>query len=230
MKSATTLFLGLVATMVVTVLAANNPAVGAPKEAIELFDGKSLEGWDYHLVDPDVKMEDVWSVRDGILVCKGQPFGYLCTKDEFTNFKLTLQWRWAPGKEPGNSGVLLRATGKPQAFMPRCVEAQLKSGSAGDIWGFIGFPVKGPEDRFREVKANPVLGDFVGVAAAKNAEKEPGQWNTYEIVLQGDQLTLWINGQKVNVATGCDVVAGKIALQSEGAEIHFRNIRLVPLD
>ncbi|HID22406.1 MAG TPA: hypothetical protein EYP14_08390, partial [Planctomycetaceae bacterium] len=36
-------------------------------EAVDLFNGKSLEGWTYYLVDPNAKMEDVWSVRDGIL-------------------------------------------------------------------------------------------------------------------------------------------------------------------
>jgi hypothetical protein len=202
----------------------------AEEKAIALFDGKSLDGWDYHLVDSTAKMEDVWSVQDGILVCKGEPLGYINTKQKFTNFRLTLQWRWAPGTKPGNSGVLLRATGKPKAFMLRCVEAQLKSGSAGDIWGFLGFPCTGDPARLREVKDHNVLGDFVGVGVMKNVEKEPGQWNTYELVLQGDKLTVSINGEKVNEATGCDVVPGTIALQSEGGEIHFRKVKLVPLD
>jgi hypothetical protein len=201
------------------------------KKMIMLFDGKSLEGWDCHLVDPNVKMEDVWSVKDGVLVCKGEPLGYLHTTRDFKNFKLTLQWRWAPpGKKPGNSGVLLRATGEPVGFMPKCVEAQLMSGSAGDIWAFIGFRTTGPKDRYREIKGHAALGDFMGVAKMKDAEKKPGEWNTYEIVLNGDKLTLSINGELVNEATGCDVVAGKIALQSEGGEIHFRRVSLVPLD
>lgn len=51
---------------------------------------------------------------------------------------LSFEWRWAPGSEPGNSGVLLRIAGEPETFMPKCVEAQLKHGSAGDIWAFYG--------------------------------------------------------------------------------------------
>ena len=200
------------------------------KQEITLFDGTSLEAWDCHLVDANVRLEDVWSIQDGVLVCKGEPLGYLHTKDDFRNFKLTLEWRWAPGKEPGNSGVLLRATGEPVGFMPKCVEAQLKHGSAGDIWGFFGFAAKGPQERVREVKGNEALGDFAGVAAMKNAERAPGEWNTYEIVLRDDKLTLSVNGEQVNEATGCDAVAGKIGLQSEGGEIHFRKIKIVPLD
>ena len=197
---------------------------------IRIFDGKSFEGWDYFLVDPDVKMDDVWSVTDGVLVCKGEPLGYLHTKKDYKNFRLMLQWRWAPGKKPGNSGVLLRVTGKPVNFMPKCVEAQLQNGSAGDIWAFIGFNTTGSEDRYREVKGHAQLGDFVGVAAMKKAEKEPGQWNTYRIVMRDDKLRVSVNGELVNQSKGCDVVAGKIGLQSEGGEIHFRNIRIVPLD
>lgn len=199
-------------------------------KAVQLFDGKTLEGWDYFLVDSDVKMEDVWSVQDGTLVCKGEPLGYVHTKKDYKDFRLTLQWRWAPGKKPGNSGVLLRATGEPVNFMPKCVEAQLMHGSAGDIWAFIGFNTTGAKDRLREVKDHAQLGDFVGVGKMKDAEKEAGKWNTYQIVLRGDKLTLRVNGELVNESTGCDEVAGKIALQSEGGEIHFRRIKIVPLD
>jgi hypothetical protein len=199
-------------------------------KAITLFDGTSLDAWGFHLVDPDVKLEDVWSIQDGVLVCKGEPLGYLHTKQDFKNYRLTLDWRWAPGKDPGNSGVLLRAAGDPIGFMPKCVEAQLKSGSAGDIWAFRGFQLAESNDRWKEVKANPALGDFFGIGVMKNVEKEPGEWNTYQIVFKEDKLVLKINGEVVNRAKGCDVVAGKIGLQSEGAEIHFRNVKITPLD
>ncbi len=66
------------------------------KKVIELFNGKDLAGWEYYLVDENVKMDDVWSVKDGVLVCKGEPMGYLATKQEFKNFKLVVEWRWAP--------------------------------------------------------------------------------------------------------------------------------------
>ena len=77
-----------------------------------LFNGKDLSEWDYFLVDPAAKMSDVWSIQDGILVCKGEPQGYLATKKDYTNFTLVVEWRWAPGTKPGNSGVLMRITGQ----------------------------------------------------------------------------------------------------------------------
>jgi hypothetical protein len=213
----------------VVVLAAAQFAVAADKaeNAIDLFDGKSLAGWEYYLVEPDVKMADVWSVRDGLLICKGEPMGYLATEKEFTNCRLIVEWRWAPGKPAGNSGVLMRITGKPRA-LPRCVEAQLKSGSAGDIYGFHGFPVTGDADRSVSAE-NEMIGKLSGVKKIKGNENEPGEWNKYDITLNGGDLTLIVNGEKVNEATGCDVMAGKIGLQSEGGEIHFRTVRLVPI-
>jgi hypothetical protein len=195
----------------------------------DLFNGECLAGWKCFTIDKDVNVEDVWSVKDGVLVCKGEPLGYLYTKKEFKDFKLIVEWRWAPGQEPGNSGVLLRITGEPVSFLPKCIEAQLKSGSAGDIWAFYGFKCQGPEDRFKKIEGHDALGDFMGVGKIKAAEKEPGEWNKYEITCEGDTLTLVVNGEKVNEATGCDEVAGAIGLQSEGGEIHFRTIKLVPL-
>ncbi|MDP6546528.1 MAG: DUF1080 domain-containing protein [Phycisphaerae bacterium] len=194
---------------------------------VDLFDGKSLAGWEHYLVKPEVKMSDVWSVRDGLLVCKGTPMGYIATKKEYTSFKLIVEWRWPPGKPVGNSGVLMRITGKPRA-LPKCVEAQLKAGSAGDIYGFHGFNVKGSA---RVISAeNKFVGKLSGVSKIKGAEKKPGEWNKYEITFNGGDITVILNGQKINEATGCDVVAGKIGLQSEGGEVHFRTVRLTPFD
>ncbi len=196
--------------------------------AIDLFDGKSLAGWEHFLVDPELKMSDVWSVRDGLLICQGKPMGYLATKKEFTSFQLTIEWRWAPGKPASNSGVLMRITGKPQA-LPKCMEAQLKSGSAGDIYGFQGFSVSGAADRAKSAQTE-MTGKLSGVSKIKGNEKEPGQWNKMDITAKGGQVTVRVNGQKVNEATHCEVVAGKIGLQSEGGEVHFRTVRLIPLD
>ena len=137
-------------------------AIAGEKKAKDLFNGKDLSGWEYFLVEPELKMEDVWSVQDGLLTCKGKPMGYIATKETFENFKLIVEWRW-PGK-PDNSGVLLRITGEPAA-LPKCVEAQLKSGSAGDIWAFKGFQVKEDEkyaDRYKSF-THAQLGPMCGV-------------------------------------------------------------------
>jgi hypothetical protein len=198
-------------------------------DPVALFNGKSLDGWEAYLVEDDVKMADVWSVEDGMIICKGQPFGYIYTTKSYKNYKLVVEWRWAPGKTPSNSGVLLRITGEHQ-FLPKCAEAQLQFGNAGDIWAFTGFEVEGNPARMRDVKNHELLGNFSGVGKIANNEREPGEWNRYEITFDDEVLSLVVNGVQVNVASGLDVVAGQIGLQSEGGEIHFRTVELTPLD
>ena len=195
----------------------------------DLFNSEDLGGWDYFLIDPNSKMSDVWSVQDGILICQGEPMGYLYTNKDFKNFKLTVEWRWAPETKPGNSGVLMRITGK-STMLPNCVEAQLASGSAGDMYGFQGFKIDGNPSRKSEVHDHDLAGHLRALGKIEGNEKEPGQWNKYEITANGDNITLVVNGKQVNEATSCDVRAGKIGLQSEGGEIHFRTVKLASLD
>jgi hypothetical protein len=187
----------------------------------QLFNGRDLSGWEFFLVEEGARMEDVWSVRDGILIATGEPQGYLYTTEEYESYKLVVEWRW-PG-EPGNSGVLLRVT--PEAAMlPSAVEAQLRSGRAGDMYGFQGFRIGGNPHRLSEISIG------WGLPRIQGNEKEPGEWNLYEITVDGDQITLVINGVVVNEAWNCEVRPGRIALQSEGAEIHFRTVALTPLE
>jgi hypothetical protein len=221
----------LLATSVAGILLATSttPRAFAAEEstkAVAIFNGVDLDGWSHVLVGEGVKKEDVWSVKDGTLVCKGTPLGYLFTNKAYQDFTLEFEWRWAPGGEPGNSGVLLRIAGEPATFMPKCVEAQLKHESAGDAWGFYGAGIDGPAERIKKVTGHKSLGDFKGVGKIKAAEKPAGEWNRYEIRVSGGNLELKVNGELVNQVTGLDLVSGPIGLQSEGAEIHFRNIQI----
>ncbi len=207
---------------------ATSPVAAAeePAKSVLLLNGENLDGWSHVLVGEGMKKEDVWSVKDGTLVCKGTPLGYMFTDKSYQDFTLNFEWRWAPGSQPGNSGVLLRIAGKPATFMPKCVEAQLKHENAGDLWGFFGASIDGPPERIVEIKDHESLGNFRGVKKIKAAEKPPGEWNRYEIKVSGGTIELKVNGELVNQATGLDIVSGPIGLQSEGAEIHFRNIRI----
>jgi hypothetical protein len=193
---------------------------GRFNQEIRLFNGRDLSGWEHFLVEDGAKMEDVWSVEDGILVCKGEPAGYLATRGEYESFRLVVEWRWP--EEPGNSGVLMRIAGEP-AMLPSSVEAQLRSGSAGDMYGFQGFKIGGDPDRLSEVSIGWALRKIEG------NEKEPGEWNRYEITVDGDRIRIVLNGKLVNEATDCEVRAGKIGLQSEGGVIHFRTVTLTPI-
>lgn len=184
--------------------------------------GSTLEDWNCYLADPKAQVQDVWSVEDGVLICKGKPLGYLYTKKDYGNFVLKLQWRWPAGKEPGNGGVLIRMTGGDRIW-PKSLEAQLNTGNAGDFWGLAGYPLAGPAERMRSAD-NKEFGRLTNLKKTRDLEKPAGQWNTYEIISADDAVTLVINGEEVNRATGCVPTTGRICLTSEGNEIHFRNV------
>lgn len=188
----------------------------------------NLDAWECYLADPEAKLPDVWYIEDGVLICKGSPLGYLYTKRDYSDFVLKLQWRWPPGKEPGKGGVLIRMTGEHRIW-PTSLEAQLNAGDAGDFWGLAGYRLSGPAERMR-TSDHPEFGKLTNLKKTKALEKPPGQWNTYEIIADGDTVTLVINGEQVNKASGCDFNPGRICLTSEGSEIHFRNVVVAPIN
>ncbi len=188
-----------------------------------------FSGWRSFHDAPDTKTGEVWTLKaDGVLHCKGKPLGYLYTENDYTNFVLRLEWRWPEGAEPGAGGVLLRTTGAHRIW-PRSLEAQINTGDAGDFWGLYGYKLEGPAERTRALE-HPQFGKLINVAKLEDVERPAGEWNQYEIRVQGETVTLTLNGREVNRATGCDVVAGKIAITAEGDPIEFRNVQLQPLD
>lgn len=184
-----------------------------------------IPGWMSFHDKPGTRTGDVWKLgSDGVLVCKGQPLGYLYTQRDYTDFVLELEWRWPPGAKPGNGGVLGRLTG-PHKVWPKSLEFQLNAGQAGDFWGLDGYEIAGPIAQ-RKIVQHPKFGRLTHIKRTLDMEKPAGQWNHYHIAVQGDAATLAINGKLVNLAVGCHVTPGKIVLTAEGSEIHFRNLRL----
>jgi hypothetical protein len=201
-------------------LRANPREAGRRGATRSLFNGRDLEGWTFFLQDKAAKMEDVWTVADGVLRCKGTPIGYLRTKEDFTSFVLTLEWRFDPALPPGNSGVLLRMSGEDVVW-PYSIEAQLHSGNAGDIWNIGGFPMQVDPTRTEGRRTRKSL---------PCNEVPIGEWNRYVITLDGGELSLEVNGQVQNEGHWCAETPGKICLQSEGAAIEFRKIEITPIE
>jgi type 1 glutamine amidotransferase len=186
--------------------------------AIALFDGRSLDGWTW-IGSADAGAGEVWQAREGVLVCRGTPAGYLRTDADYTNYVLELDWRWNPAAEGNrNSGVLLRVIEEDKIW-PKSLEAQLQDGNAGDFWKIGDFPAA----------TDPARTNGRNAKKLKAAEKPLGEWNHYAIRVDHGTVTLEVNGELVNRATGVLETPGKIALQSEGAEIQFKNVRLTPL-
>ena len=183
--------------------------------------------WKHFSEQPQTRLSEVWQLREGVLSCQGTPKGYLYLDHDFTDFVLRLEWRWPEGAKPGNGGVLFRIEG-PDKIWPRSLEAQINAGQAGDFWGLGGFALAGPPDRMKTAE-HAQFGRLTHLKRAADLEKPPGQWNEYEIIARGPTVTLRINGQEVNRATGCDTRAGRICLTAEGDAIQFRNLRLQPV-
>jgi len=213
-------------------LGSSVPAAELREKPCELLTTQSLSGelagWKAFHEDPQAKTGDVWKLTDGVLSCRGAPKGYIYTEKDHANFVLKLEWRWPPGKEPGNGGVLLRMTGKHQIW-PKSLEAQINVGDAGDFWGLGGYQLSGPSARFKSLE-HPQFGKLANLKKLEAAEKPPGEWNQYEIVADGGTVRLKINGKVVNTATGCNPAPGKICLTAEGDEIHFRRVSLAPIE
>lgn len=192
-------------------------AAGAP---VALFNGKDLQGWTFDHKE-DVKPGDVWSVHDGILVCKGRPAGVIRTKKSCANYELTVEWRW-PSGPGGNSGVLVHASTPRQLdIWPKSIEVQLAAGDAGDFWT-IGETIEVPDEGARR-QGRRILN------LTADSEKPPGEWNSMRVRCAGNTVTVWVNGDLVNHGTNASVAEGAICLQSEGTEIHFRKVELRPL-
>lgn len=197
--------------------------VAAEPRSITLLNGRDLAGWTAVLADDKATAADVWTVRDGVLHCKGEPRGYLRTeRDDFENYVLRVQWRFPPGTKGGNSGVLVH-TSTPGAIgiWPKSLEAQLNHLNAGDIW-VIGETCE-IENAAERVQGRRHLN------LTDDSEKPIGEWNQFEIICDGDDLKIKVNGVLVNHVTKCSAAKGAICLQSEGAEVEFREMVLTPL-
>ena len=67
------------------------------QKAEKLFNGKDLSNWNFVVDKNSVPADQVFSVRDGVIHIKGNPFGYMYTKEKYSNYKLHVEWRWPDG-------------------------------------------------------------------------------------------------------------------------------------
>ena len=196
----------------------------------DLFNGKDLSGW----VNVNTAA-DTWSVRDGLLVCSGHPIGVMRTEKQYENFLLHVEWRHM--EAGGNSGVFAWSTGTvpPERRLPKGLEVQMleldwvnqharDDGSLppiayvhGELFGAGGLTVTPDNPR------GPRSKSFENRCTGK------GTWNTYDVVFVDGVVKLAVNGKFVNGISHSSVKKGYLCLESEGAEIHFRNIRILEL-
>jgi hypothetical protein len=187
--------------------------VAAQKKTV-LFNGKNLNNWVFQLKDPKVDPKTVFTIQNGVIHIKGEPFGYMRTKDSFSDYKLHVEWRYP--KEATNSGVFVHAQ-PPDTIWIKCIECQLKAGNAGDFVCMNGADVKERKDKSsRRV-----------IKMGASSEKPTGEWNSMDVACLGSTIEVSVNGVLQNRGTEANVKEGSICLQSEGKDVEFRNVYLV---
>jgi hypothetical protein len=178
---------------------------------------------------------DTWKKQKDLLICAGKPIGVMRSEKMYENFILHVEWRhMEPG---GNSGVFVWSDAKPDAIgrLPGGVEVQMLELD----WVNLNLQKNGEKPPIAYVH-----GELFGVGGVKTVPDNPrgersksvenrclgkGEWNTYEVVCVDGTIKLSVNGKFVNGISQSTARKGYLCLESEGAEIHFRNLRLIEL-
>ena len=222
-------------------------AVSAQDGFTPLFNGRDLSGWKVPAGD-----NGHWRVIDGVVdydaESEAKDEKSLWSEKEFGDFVLKLEWRikatpyvnpnvpivrWdgshkkgPDGKEiripvpDSDSGIYLRGSSKAQ------INIWAWPVGSGEVYGY----------RMDEKLPTTVR---AGVTPSKNADRDIGEWNAFEITMRGDRLTVVLNGEAVISKAQLPGVParGAIALQHHGAKkdgkwtsppslVQFRNIAI----
>ena len=249
-----------------------------PTATIRLFDGKTLENFDFwqqdnHVQDPD-KVFTVVDQIDGAPAIRisGQHWGGLITKSAYRDYKLVAEFRWGlltwgqRKDRARDSGILIHCQGRPGSYQKdfngpwmRSIEFQMIDGGVGDIIIVGGYTDEGEmlrpvlkaktrKDRDGETVFDPNgqpntystgrinwwgrsedWADKLGFRAPSDVQHPNGEWTLIEAIVQNGNLQYFVNGRLVNEAFDGSLTEGKILLQSEGAEVYFRRVELLPL-
>jgi hypothetical protein len=205
-------------------MAAEDKVTPSPKEDgfVPLFDGKTLKGW-----VPVNAAPDTFFVKDGMLVTTGVPTGFLRTEKRYENFVLECEYMHMKAK--GNSGIFVWADPLPAVGSPftRAIEVQVLDGletknytSHGDVFAIWGA-------KFVPDREHP--GGWMRCLPSEKRAKPAGEWNHYRIECNDGSIKLAVNGKVVSGGTKSNPRFGYIALEAEGSECRYRNLRLKEL-
>lgn len=168
---------GFVASAALAASAAPNTLTAAEKKAgwKLLFDGQSLAGW--HGVKKGSPIPPGWSVKNGVLTCAaGNQGGDIVSDQVFDNFELSWEWAMPP---KSNNGVKYFIT---------------------EERGGIGHEYQMIDDSIAADHADGSTAAFYLVVApdpVKKKVKPFGEWNHSRIIVNGNHVEHWLNGQKV---------------------------------
>lgn len=210
----------------VAVLLLASPICAADPAAVPMFNGKDLAGWRNVNTAPGT-----FFVKGNEVVTTGRPTGFLATEKQYENFEMEVEWMHVEKKNMANSGIFIWGDPLPAVGQPytRGIEVQVLlnykpadgwATSDGDIFSIHGATCK--PDR-------PHPKGLERCLPSENRTKPAGEWNHYKIVANDGTIKLHVNGKEVSGVSQCSPRKGYLALESEGVECHFRNLKIKEL-
>ena len=219
----------------------NPPQEGTEKESVP---PKGHEpGWEVLTGEDFVNVNchtDTWTWKLGHAFCTGKPTGVIRYREPLENFELLCEWMHK--KKGGNSGVFVWATPKSigqlasgHGRLPKGIEVQVLDLGYAEVYKARH---KKPADWFTShgdvFPVGPIkMRPFPPVAPngrrsfpSKETTKGINEWNHYYIKAKDGEVRLWVNGEEVSGGDNISPSSGYLCLESEGAPIEFRNIRL----
>jgi hypothetical protein len=203
-------------------LAQDKPAGGAKP----LFNGKDLTGWVNVNCHPGT-----FFVKDGEIVTTGAPTGFLRSDRQYENFVLEMDWMHVEKEKMANSGLFVWGDPIPAVgtAYTRGIEVQVlinyKSDwatSHGDIFSIWGA-------RCVPDRPHPTRKGLERCLPSEERVKGGGEWNHYKVTANDGAIKLEVNGKEVSGVSDCHPRKGYLALESEGAECHFKNLTIKEL-
>lgn len=172
----------------------------AQDSAITLINGS------YGMENFNVVGDALWTEADGIIQSTGEGTGFLVSKESYDNFLLTAEF-WV--SEDANSGIYMRCQDATTITDRSCYEANIFDQRPDLTFGTGGI-----------VHIAPVAEPF---------PKAGGKWNTYQITMDGEHMTVVLNGVQTVHAMDSQFASGPIALQWARGTVQFRNVSIQPL-
>jgi hypothetical protein len=187
--------------------------------SVGLFNQKDFAGWKFFMAD-NTDPTKIWSVTNGVIHCTGKAAGYLRTTQVYSNYFLTVVWRFVKvAPQADDTGILVHIQ-PPDKLWPQCVQVQGRHGHQGDLILMGGASSK--ETRAKNASPTvPLPEDPVEVAV--------GEWNKAETICIHNKVECFMNSKFVNEISGCTLNSGYIGIQSEGGEFEIRSIDYTPL-
>jgi hypothetical protein len=183
--------------------------------------------------------DDTWTWTGGVAHCTGQPVGVIRTKKPFTNFELVAQWRHLTSG--GNSGIFVWTSDEavkdiePGTLPKGGIEVQVldpgftekyekSSGQKGDWFTTHGDVFQVGTAKMKPFK--PTSPDGSRSFPRKELVKPSEAWNHYYVRCINGEVRLWVNGEEVSGGNDCDPKTGYVCLESEGAPVEFKGLRV----